>query len=256
MPTSEAAKSSASAPPIHIQGLKKNYELGNRVVPALRGIDLTISDSGFYAIMGPSGSGKSTLLHLMAALDHPDEGAIEISGRRIDGLSEAQLTLFRRRHIGIIFQQFNLISTLTALENITLPAMLDGVSVAERNDRARTLLAALGIADRADHRPDALSGGEQQRVAIARALIFEPSVVFADEPTGNLDSNTSRQMWELLGKIAADRHLTVVMVTHEPTAAAYCRKVFVLSDGLIASAFDVDGMDAAQLAIRAQQSYR
>lgn len=242
----------ATGPAIRLRGVKKSYRLGARRVDALRGVDLDVSEPGFYAIMGPSGSGKSTLLHLLAALDRPDEGTIEIGEQRIDSLDERALTTFRRRSIGLVFQQFNLISTLSALENVTLPALLDRVPRAEREARGRQLLEAMGLTERATHRPDALSGGEQQRVAVARALMFEPPILFADEPTGNLDSTTSGQIWELLGELAARRKMTVLMVTHEPAAAAHCRRVFLLRDGLIDDTFDVDGLDAADLATRAQ----
>ena len=241
---------------LRLRGVKKDYVLGDRHVTALRGVDLEIAEPGFYAIMGPSGSGKSTLLHLLAALDQPDEGEIEIAGERIDQLSERELTIFRRRRIGIIFQQFNLISTLSAVDNVTLPAMLDGVSADERRERGLKLLHALGLHHRASHRPDALSGGEQQRVAIARALYFEPAVLLADEPTGNLDSTTSAQMWDLLKQLATERQLTVLMVTHEPSAAVHCRRVFVIRDGRIETSFDVDGLDAAELATRTQLARR
>jgi putative ABC transport system ATP-binding protein len=241
---------------VRVSGVSKAFATGKRRVEALRGVDLEISEPGFYGIMGPSGSGKSTLLHLLAALDRPDRGVIEVAGCRIDSLSESDLTAFRRRRIGIVFQQFNLISTLTALDNVTLPGVLDGMSASRRRSRGMELLKALGLEDRATHRPDALSGGEQQRVAIARALLFEPLVLFADEPTGNLDSATSRQVWALLGELAAQRQLTVLMVTHEPSAAVHCRRVFVLRDGLIESTFDVDGIDAAELATRAQHARR
>lgn len=230
--------------------------MGQRQVRALRGVDLHIREPGFYGIMGPSGSGKSTLLHLLAGLDRPDSGVIEVAGQRIDAMSESQLTLFRRRRIGIVFQQFNLISTLTALENVTLPAMLDGVAKADRTRRGESLLEALGLAPRATHRPDALSGGEQQRVAIARALMFEPSVLYADEPTGNLDSATGEQVWALLESLARDRDLTVVMVTHEPSAAAHCRQVFTIRDGAIEGSFEPGATEAADVAARAQYARR
>jgi putative ABC transport system ATP-binding protein len=241
---------------IAVAGVTKAYVTGKRRVEALRGLDLVIDDPGFYAIMGPSGSGKSTLLHLLAALDRPDAGTIEVAGLRIDSMSESDLTIFRRRRMGIVFQQFNLISTLTALDNVTLPGMLDGMSGAERQENGMRLLGALGLEDRATHRPDALSGGEQQRVAIARALLFEPTVLFADEPTGNLDSATSQQVWSLLKDLARQRNMTVLMVTHEPSAAVHCRRVFVIRDGRIESSFDVDGLDAAELATRAQHTRR
>jgi putative ABC transport system ATP-binding protein len=247
-----AAQRSTTNNAIRLSGVKKNYQMGARRVEALRGIDLHVSEPGFYAIMGPSGSGKSTLLHLLAALDRPHAGTLEVAGSRLDTLGESELTLFRRRRIGIVFQQFNLIPTLSAIDNVTLPAMLDGMGRTDRTERGRQLLDRLGLADRATHRPDALSGGEQQRVAIARALFFEPAVLFADEPTGNLDSATSEQVWNLLKELAEERRLTVLMVTHEPEAAVHCRRVFVLRDGRIATTFDTEGLDVLELATRAQ----
>jgi putative ABC transport system ATP-binding protein len=256
MPQAKNQSPPASSPTVRLRGVTKDYVLGDRRVSALRGVDLEITRPGFFAIMGPSGSGKSTLLHLLAALDKPDEGEIEIAGERIDRLSERELTLFRRRRIGIVFQQFNLISTLTAIDNVTLPAMLDGMDARERRERGLTLLHALGLHHRASHRPDALSGGEQQRVAIARALLFEPGVLLADEPTGNLDSATSAQMWTLLKSLAVERQLTVLMVTHEPAAAVHCERVFVIRDGRIETSFETDGLDAAELATRTQLARR
>jgi putative ABC transport system ATP-binding protein len=250
--SSTAPRSRLGTPVIRITNVTKSYVMGARRVDALRGVDLHITESGFYGIMGPSGSGKSTLLHLLAALDRPDTGTIELDGERIDQMSESQLTLFRRRRIGIVFQQFNLISTLNALENVTLPAMLDHMPAAQRHQRGMELLEALGLENRKTHRPDALSGGEQQRVAIARALMFNPTLLLADEPTGNLDSVTSQNLWALLKNLAEQRRMTVLMVTHEPSAAVNCKRVFVIRDGRIQSTFDVDGIDAAELATRAQ----
>jgi putative ABC transport system ATP-binding protein len=232
---------------IRVARVSKAYHLAGRRIPALNGVDMEIAEAGFYGIMGPSGSGKSTLLHLLAALDRPDEGEIEVASKQLNTLAERELTLFRRHSIGIVFQQFNLISTLSGLDNVTLPALLDGMSARERKRRGMELLDQLGLAHRADHRPDALSGGEQQRIAIARALFFQPSVLYADEPTGNLDSETSEQVWTLLGEIAAEQNLIVLMVTHEPSAAAHCRQVFTLRDGRIQSSFDVDDANAAEL---------
>ncbi len=232
----------------------KTYVMGARRIEALRGIDLTIDSPGFYGIMGPSGSGKSTLLHLMAALDRPDRGTIDVAGCSLAGMNESQLTEFRRRRIGIVFQQFNLIPTLTALDNVALPAMLDGMPASQRSRRAAELLELLGLDRRQSHRPDALSGGEQQRVAIARSLMFEPSVLFADEPTGNLDSATSESVWKLLGDLAQRYNLTVLMVTHEPAAASHCRSIILLRDGRILNRFDTHGTDAAELATRLQLS--
>lgn len=241
---------------IAARDVHKAYRLGSRQVDALRGLNLEIREGGFYGIMGPSGSGKSTLLHLLAGLDRPDRGELTVAGQRLDGMSESELTLFRRHKIGIVFQQFNLISTLSALDNATLPAMLDGMSRRERQRRGIELLDALGVGRRAHHRPDALSGGEQQRIAIARSLMFSPSILFADEPTGNLDSQSSKQVWSLLSDLAEGRQMTVVMVTHEPSAAAYCQRIFVLRDGVIEKTFEVDAEHAAELGTCAELPVR
>lgn len=237
-------------------GVHKAYELGGTQVQALRGVDLQITDPGFYAIMGASGSGKSTLLHLLGALDTPDQGTVHVGGKALHELSERDLTNFRRDHIGIVFQQFNLIPTLTARENVELPGMLAGRDGPETRRRAQELLDALGVAPRAGHRPDALSGGEQQRVAIARSLFFSPRILLADEPTGNLDSASSNRLWELLATIARDEATTVLMVTHEPAAAIHCGRVFVLRDGVMHGTIDTEGLDAAGVASRYQHLVR
>ncbi len=231
----------------------KSYRSGGREVPALRGVDLTIDAPGFYAIMGASGSGKSTLLHLLATLDRPDSGEIWLGDRALHSLGERDATEFRRRGIGIVFQQFNLIPTLSAKENVELPGLLSGEDAHAMSSRSAELLDRLGIVARATHRPDALSGGEQQRVAIARALLFSPTLVLADEPTGNLDSASSEQLWTLLGELARERAITVLMVTHEPAAAAHCRRVFVLKDGKVTGTIESEGMDAGGVAARYQQ---
>jgi putative ABC transport system ATP-binding protein len=231
----------------------KSYRMAGREVRALRGVDLTLDRPGFYAIMGHSGSGKSTLLHLLAALDRPDRGEIHVAGQSIHSLNEREATLFRRREIGIIFQQFNLIPTLSARENVELPGMLGGEPAAALRDRSSELLERLGLSGRADHRPDALSGGEQQRVAIARALLYSPRVLFADEPTGNRDSTTSGRLWALLSELALERSMLVLMVAHEPSAAVNCREVFVLHDGRMMSSIPTEGLDAAGMAARYQQ---
>ncbi|MCC6677191.1 MAG: ABC transporter ATP-binding protein [Phycisphaerales bacterium] len=241
---------------LRCQGVHKSYRMGSREVPALRGVDLEIDAAGFYAIMGRSGSGKSTLLHLLAALDRPDAGTIEVAGRAIHSLTEREATAFRREQIGIVFQQFNLIPTLTARENVELPGVLAGRPGDELRARSAELLARLGLEGREDHRPDAMSGGEQQRVAIARSLLFSPPVLFADEPTGNLDSQTSEALWKLLAELATDSGMLVVMVTHEPAAAAHCRRVFVLQDGRVKSVIDTEGLDEGGVAARYQQSIR
>ncbi len=222
---------------VKVTALKKTYTQGDREVHALRGIDLTIQQGEFVAIIGASGSGKSTLLHLCAALDRFEGGSIEVDGQQLERLSESQLTQFRRRRIGVIFQQFNLIPTLSAFENIALPKQLDGSWTPACTTRINELLTILKIDHRHDHRPDALSGGEQQRVAIARALIMAPPVLFADEPTGNLDSNSANQFWTLLDQAASASNTTIVMVTHEPAAARHAHRVVVLRDGLVAGEF-------------------
>jgi putative ABC transport system ATP-binding protein len=231
----------------------KSYHLMDHDVVALRGVDLDIRGPGFYAIMGSSGSGKSTLLHLLAALDTPDQGEVVVAGQPLQQMSERELTLFRRRQIGIVFQQFNLIPTLTARENVELPGLLAGEPTDKLRARSAELLEALGVGHRATHRPDALSGGEQQRVAIARSLLFAPKVLFADEPTGNLDSNSSERLWELLAQLASVHEMTVLMVTHEPAAAVHCRSVLVLRDGRMTGEISTEGLDAAGVASRYQQ---
>ena len=238
---------------IRCQNVHKTYDLGGTRVEALRGVDLEIPEAGFYAIMGASGSGKSTLMHLLAALDQPDSGTLSVAGTDLHSMSERELTLFRRKRIGIVFQQFNLIPTLTARENVELPGMLAGDEAAMLRKRSSELLESLGVSARADHRPDAMSGGEQQRVAICRALLYQPPVLLADEPTGNLDSRSSEKLWTLLGDIAKANNMTVIMVTHEPAAAAHCRKVFVLRDGRVTGTINAEGLDAGGVASRYQQ---
>jgi len=243
--------SSASA--IRCVDVHKSYHLFDHDVAALRGVDVDIHGPGFYAIMGSSGSGKSTLLHLLAALDTPDRGEVVVAGQPLQQMTERELTLFRRKQIGIVFQQFNLIPTLTARENVELPGLLAGEPTDKLRARSGELLEALGVGHRATHRPDALSGGEQQRVAIARSLLFSPKVLFADEPTGNLDSNASERLWELLATLASEREMTVLMVTHEPAAAVHCRSVLVLRDGRMTGEICTEGLDAAGVASRYQQ---
>lgn len=238
---------------IRCAGVTKSYDLAGRSVQALRGVDLTITSPGFYAIMGRSGSGKSTLLHLLCALDRPDAGEIEVSGQAIHRLTEREATIFRGTQIGIVFQQFNLISTLSARENVELPGDLQGRDRSELRKRSEELLDRLGLADRMDHLPQAMSGGEQQRVAIARSLLFKPRVLFADEPTGNLDSGSSAKLWSLLGEIAQEDEMTVLMVTHEATAAAHCEKVFVLADCRVSGSFEVEGLDGIGVAARSAE---
>ncbi len=239
---------------IEVRNLLKVYNSGSERVQALADVSLSIRGPGFIGIMGPSGSGKSTLLHLLAGLDRPTAGEILVDGASVHTMTETELTRYRRQRIGIIFQQFNLLGTMTALDNVMLPGVLDGRPDKWLRERATTLLESLGLGGRMKHRPDALSGGEQQRVAIARSLLFEPKVLFADEPTGNLDSTSSRRIWEMLAEMASAHQLTILMVTHEPAAAAHCSRVFILGDGRVTDEIDVGQHDSAWLAARYQQT--
>ncbi|GJQ31074.1 MAG: ABC transporter ATP-binding protein [Phycisphaerae bacterium] len=251
-PVSPTASPTAAPPLLLCHNVHKAYRLGDRVVPALRGASLAIEEPGYYAIMGQSGSGKSTLLHLLAALDTPDAGEIWLGSRGLHALSEKEATLLRRRELGVVFQQFNLIPTLSARENVELPGALAGESPRVLRARSEELLERLGLKDRGDHRPDSLSGGEQQRVAIARALLFAPPILLADEPTGNLDAASSERLWTLLAEIARERNMLVLMVTHEPAAAVHCRRIFVLQDGRVTTTIETEGLDAPGVAARYQ----
>ncbi len=241
---------------IRCVNVHKAYRTPEREVQALRGVDLEIDRPGFYAIMGQSGSGKSTLLHLLGGLDKPDQGELYVAGSAVHAMSERELDAFRRKQIGIVFQQFNLIPPLTARENVELPGMLAGESAEWLRGRSMELLQALGVGERGGHRPDALSGGEQQRVAIARSLLYSPKVLLADEPTGALDSVSSGKLWGLLGQLAREREMVVVMVTHEPAAAANCEEIFVVRDGRMFGKIATEGLDATGVATRYQQLVR
>ena len=241
---------------IQCENLRKTYRIGTRSVEALRGATMEIDEPGFYAIMGQSGSGKSTLLHLLAGLDDSDGGTVRVAGRRLDEMDDRALTEFRRTEIGVVFQQFNLIPTMTARENVELPGMLAGRPADELNARSSELLEQLGISERADHRPEALSGGEQQRVAIARSLLFSPAVIFADEPTGNLDSASAEQLWSLLASLAEQQQITVIMVTHEPSAASHCKRTYLLRDGVVSGTIETGAMDATDIAAEYQRLSR
>ncbi len=231
------------APLIRVEAGTKSYRLGRAAVPALRGVSLAVARGECLSIMGASGSGKSTLLHLLGGLDTADGGSVEVAGQDLAKLDDDARTLFRRRKIGFVFQFFNLMPTLTAEENVALPLLLDGKSRRHAAPRAIELLTRVGLADRRDHRPDELSGGEMQRVAIARALVAEPELLLADEPTGNLDSRTGAEILELLVETAAAERRTIVMVTHDPRAALRGDRVVVLKDGRVdeASAREVRG---------------
>lgn len=220
---------------LETRALMKTYGAGDNHVDALRGVDMTVQQGELLAIMGPSGSGKSTLLHLLGGVDTPTSGQVLLEGRDLAGLSDDGRTLIRRKRIGFIFQSFNLLPTLTAEENVSLPLELDGVPAAQARLRAAASLELVGMLHRRGHLPGTLSGGEQQRAAIARALAIEPAVLLADEPTGNLDSTNGRQVISLLRKLVAERRQTIVMVTHDHGVAAHADRLVCLRDGLIES---------------------
>jgi putative ABC transport system ATP-binding protein len=213
------------------RALTRRYGAGESAVDALRGVSLEVPAGQFTAVMGPSGSGKSTLMHLLAGLDRPTDGSVHIGGEDISAMGDRQLTKLRRRHIGFVFQSFNLLPTLTAEENVTLPLAIARIKPARADVDA--LLERVGLGERRDHKPAELSGGQQQRVAIARALIAKPTVLFADEPTGNLDSAAGADVLALLRGAVDDDGQTTVMVTHDPRAAATADRVLFLADGRI-----------------------
>src|SRR5947209_19378579 len=217
-------------PAVRAVQITKDYGEGEAAVRALCTVSLDVAAGEFLAVMGPSGSGKSTLMHLLAGLDHPTDGEVFISGQNITTMKDKQLTMLRRERVGFIFQAFNLIPQLTAEENVALPLALGGQ---KSNGQVSALMAQVGLTDRADHKPTELSGGQQQRVAVARALVTEPTVVFADEPTGNLDSKSTDDILSLLRRAADERGQTTVMVTHDAHAAAFADRVVFLADGKI-----------------------
>ncbi len=218
---------------VAIRAVTKSFGTGTARLEVLRGIDLSVGAGEFVAIMGPSGSGKSTLLHLTAGLDAPTSGTIEVGGAHLGTLGDEQLTLLRRRRVGIIFQAFNLLDVLTAEENVALPLAIAGCSPAQARGRAARALDVVGMAARARHLPRELSGGEQQRVAVARALVVEPLLLLADEPTGNLDSANSAQVIALLRRLVDEHRQTVLMVTHDPGCAARADRLVMLCDGRV-----------------------
>src|SRR6476661_1438998 len=226
----------APAPAVALRDVRKVYGRGEGTVVALDGITVGLPAGSFTAVMGPSGSGKSTFLHVAAGLDRPTSGAVELGGTDITKMSERRLTIMRRQHVGFVFQAFNLMPSLTVAQNIGLPLRLDGKRV--RRSDIREVAERVGLADRLRHRPAQLSGGQQQRVAIARALVTRPDVIFADEPTGALDTRNGRAVLELLRDLVDIDGRTVVMVTHDPSAAAYADRVILLADGRIAETLD------------------
>jgi putative ABC transport system ATP-binding protein len=230
--TSQARSDGVQAvPAAHATDLRKTYGAGQAAVHALAGVNVTFERGRFTAVMGPSGSGKSTLMHCMAGLERPTSGRVLVSGQDIGELDDAGLTKLRRDRIGFVFQSFNLVPTLSAAENISLPLDLAGAKV--NSEWFGYLVGQLGLKDRLSHRPSQLSGGQQQRVACARALITQPDLIFADEPTGNLDSNASAELLEFLSNSVRDIGQSIVMVTHDPRGAAYADRVVFLADGTV-----------------------
>jgi putative ABC transport system ATP-binding protein len=216
------------------RGLKRYYDMGGEVVRALRGVDIGVRRNEYVAIMGPSGSGKSTLMNLIGCLDTPTEGEYWLNGQLVSTMSDDELARVRNKEIGFVFQTFNLLPRASALHNVELPLVYAGVPAAERRRRAEEALAKVQLGERMHHRPNELSGGQRQRVAIARALVNDPSILLADEPTGNLDSNTSAEIMRVFESLA-DQGQTVIMVTHEPDIASHARRIIVLRDGVISS---------------------
>ena len=220
---------------IELHDATKTYEQGRRVVNAVRGVTMSVTGGEFVTIMGPSGSGKSTLMHLMGALDTPSTGRAVFQGQNLQAMSDSERSLLRRTRIGFVFQAFNLLPTLTAAENVALPLLLGGTARRLAMARAIECLRNVGLDPRKDHYPEELSGGEMQRVAVARALIADPDAVLCDEPTGNLDTATSRDILELLSKLPAPNRRAVILVTHDPSAAAYGTRLVKIRDGVIES---------------------
>jgi putative ABC transport system ATP-binding protein len=218
---------------ITMDNVYRIFRMGQERIYAVNGISLDIEEGEICCLQGPSGSGKSTLLHMMAGLDKPSKGSITIGKTRIDRLSENQLALFRQKYIGFIFQSYYLIPTLTALENVALPLTFCGVPRSKRNKLAKELLEAVGLKDRMKHKPHEMSGGQQQRVSIARAFVNNPKVVFADEPTGNLDTVTTHEMMQLMTSLAYERKQTIVLVTHNPEISQYSTRIVRVRDGRI-----------------------
>jgi putative ABC transport system ATP-binding protein len=223
-----------SQPIIEIKGITRDFPLGSEIVKVLKGIDLTINKGEYVALMGPSGSGKSTLMNLLGCLDTPTTGHYILNGKDVSQMKDDELAEIRNKEIGFVFQTFNLLPRTTALDNVALPMVYAGYKKPERNSRATEVLTQVGLADRMDHKPNQLSGGQRQRVAVARALVNRPSIILADEPTGNLDSKTSVEIMNLFNEIHANGN-TVILVTHEEDIAAYAHRVIRLRDGIIES---------------------
>jgi putative ABC transport system ATP-binding protein len=235
------SEASSAAPIVEIRNLSKAYRRGGQIVPVLNDITLDIAAGDFVALMGPSGSGKSTLLNLIAGIDKPDGGVLRVGGIDIADMSEAELADWRAEHVGFIFQFYNLMPVLTAFENVELPLLLTGLASAERRQHVEAALAMVGLADRMEHYPSELSGGQQQRVAIARAIITDPTILVADEPTGDLDRASAEDILTLMDRFNSDLGKTIIMVTHDPNAARRARTLRHLEKGVL-----TDGAVTAQ----------
>ncbi len=232
-----------AGPVISVKDLYKIYRVGETRVRALNGVSFTINRGDFCSIVGASGSGKSTLLNMLAGLEKPTKGEIVIAGEHMESKTENQLVAFRREHIGFIFQSFNLMGTMNAVENVALPLTFQGMDRKNRNRKAEEMLDLVGLGKHKKHRPNQMSGGQQQRVGVARALVVEPEIIFADEPTGNLDSNTSVEVMNLMKKVVREKKQTLVMVTHDNYLAGFADIVFRIKDGRIIEIDDRRGMD-------------
>jgi putative ABC transport system ATP-binding protein len=231
-----AAEPVATAGLVSIHGLSKYYTRGDQIIPVLVDIDLEVGEGDYIALMGPSGSGKSTLLNLIAGIDKPSAGAIRVAGVDIARLGDSDLAAWRAEHVGFIFQFYNLMPVLTAFQNVELPLQLTSLSRRERRERVTTCLQLVGLADRMDHYPNELSGGQQQRVAIARAIITDPTLIVADEPTGDLDRTTAEEILGLVERLNRELGKTIIMVTHDPKAAEHARRLVHLEKGVLVDA--------------------
>ena len=217
---------------IRLRDIKKIYKMGGQELAALNGINLDVKRGEFAALMGPSGSGKSTLMNILGCLDRPTVGSYELEGKEVAHLSDDELAMMRNKHIGFVFQNFNLLSRISSLENVALPLVYAGVGVSERRKRAQEVLEAVGLGDRAEHLPNELSGGQRQRVAIARALVNNPEIIMADEPTGNLDTKSTKEIMEIFQEMHG-RGKTIILVTHEPEIAICANRQLLVRDGVI-----------------------
>ena len=250
----DALQARAGDAVIALDNVHKTYDLGEVQVHALRGVSLEIRRGEFVAIMGASGSGKSTLMNILGCLDRPTKGRYVLDGTDVSELSKEDLAHIRNRNIGFVFQQFNLLSRTTALENVELPTLYAGIPQEERAERAKKSLERVGLAERAMHHPSQLSGGQQQRVAIARALVNRPSILLADEPTGNLDSRTSVEIMDILQRLNEDESLTVVLVTHEPDIASYAQRALEFRDGKVRRDYRIERRQIARLVLPTMKS--